>query len=172
MKFFMSVALAASLAAGSASAATFNEIGDAGDSIATAQAVTVGTTSILGSSELGDDDMFALTYATDVLFEVSSITPITAQFADLFLFDGAGTELVSCLDCFFFHGGQATTVISLSIVAGTYYFLLNDRFDGTLGQYSFNVTETTGPSPVPLPASSLFLLSGLGLLMLRRRTKT
>ncbi|MFT4874947.1 PEP-CTERM sorting domain-containing protein [Congregibacter sp.] len=149
------------LAAGAA-AGPFTEVGDAGETIATALAVGSGVTSISGSVGDLSLDFYELFYASDVLFQVSNITPFSFGITELTLFNESGTQLATCADCFFKFGGLGSVVISTAITSGTYYLSMADTVAGVpFGDYSFGITETSSVSPVPLPGT--LALCGLGL---------
>lgn len=155
-----------------ASAATYNEIGDASDVMGGAQDVGVGTDAISGSLDDGDldKDWYQLSYGMDVQFEASNLTPFSLGFAAIRLYDSLGTVLANCGDCFFSDGGDNTTFLSASLTAGTYFLEVDEYASGpgnVTGTYNFDISTTT--APVPLPAGLPLLLAGFGALAVMRR---
>ncbi|MDY7012810.1 MAG: hypothetical protein SVX43_04275 [Cyanobacteriota bacterium] len=147
----------------SAGAMTFTEVGDAGSTITTAQDVGDGISKIEGVlSDIApgtpDMDVFKLTYSTDVMFSAFNLVPFSLEFGDIFLLDDGGTELFSCLDCFFFEGDAGTEIFGGLLTAGEYFLKVSDRTAGSLGSYSVEITATSA-IPVPEPVSVLGLLA-------------
>ncbi|MGD2181952.1 PEP-CTERM sorting domain-containing protein [Lusitaniella coriacea] len=148
--------------AGTVEAATFNEVGDAGSTIPTAQDVGDGIDKIEGSLDtvggVPDTDIFKLTYSKDVMFSAFNLVPFSLQFADIFLLNDTGSEVFSCLDCFFSEGDDGTEIFGGLLTAGEYFLKVSDRFSSQFGSYSVEITTTEVVS-VPEPASMLGLLA-------------
>lgn len=100
-------------------AVTINEIGDAGQTIDTAQIVggVQSGDNILGSLTQGDVDLYRFTIAAGVL-TVNTFTGPQVSDPQLFLFDSAGDGIGENDDAF---GGGFQSEISLNLGAGTYH---------------------------------------------------
>jgi hypothetical protein len=112
-------AAVAVLSTGMAGAAIYSEVGDAGSSLATAQAVGVGITAINGSiPAIGDVDLYSF-WHTGGLFTADTFTG-TMLDSQLFLFDASGLGLWHNDDAAGgFDGLQSR--ISKTLAAGPYY---------------------------------------------------
>jgi hypothetical protein len=109
------LALACMVASSVAFAATYTESGDAGQTLATAQAVAPGTTQINGGLGFsGDVDLYRLDFSTSttVTFHATS-----AGDPNLILFDAAGHGLWGDDD----GGGGLASQIVWNVTPGTYY---------------------------------------------------
>jgi hypothetical protein len=128
MTFKLSAAaLSLSLAlAGAASAATYNEVGDAGATIATAQAVAAGTTTINGSLQSPFDvDLYSFTLASATSIVIDGLGwALSGIDSNLILFDGLGHGIFGDDD-----SGPATleSRISLTLAAGSYLLAYGDN---------------------------------------------
>lgn len=175
----------------SASAITYNEVGDAGQTIATAQAVANGTTEIQGSLQNhGDVDLFSFSLGTSTTLTINGLGDYDNTFIDanLVLFDGLGHGIEGDDD----GGSGLDSRISLTLDAGNYliafgnnnidardslgnHFIGNDSgyvglTSETLFSWSswgyetgdYRITFSTAVSVVPLPAA--LPLFGAGIL--------
>ena len=149
----------------SASALPYNEVGDAGYSLATAQLLPGSTTSISGS--LDAVDIYRFSWGGGVF----SATANTGFDPMLYVFDLAGNRLAFNDD---FFGLQS--FVSLSLTSGDYLLAIDHfsfNYGGNLGgfanagsnlggdRYTINLGQATVSSNVPEPAS--LALAGLGL---------
>ena len=124
------------LAAQGAFATPWSEVGDAGDLLASAQAVAGGTTIIHGLGGSGDVDMYSFTWGGGGLTIDSFFSTFDTQ---LFLFDSSGFGVLGNDD----HGGlcggaggglDSCLDLSGGLAAGTYYLAISafntDPLDG------------------------------------------
>lgn len=115
MSWRSALALLCLVASSGAFAATYTEIGDAGQTLATAQAVAPNTTQINGTlGSAGEIDLYRLDFSTSatVTFHASS-----ADDPNLILFDAAGHGLWGDDD----SGGGLNSQIVWNVTPGTYY---------------------------------------------------
>ena len=132
VRILASLVAAATLSAGAA-AQTFNESGDAGQTLATAQAVPAGTTTIHGTlGAAGDVDLyrFTLTTAGSITIRAWGEDETEEGYrypdANLILFAGNGLPLWGdddSYDSVMYYGSQ----IVLNLPAGTYYLAFGDN---------------------------------------------
>lgn len=167
------VAVLASYSSRFAHAMLWNEVGDAGDSILTAQDVGGGITAISGSLPMDfDSDWYKLTYDTAVAFTAFNLTRVPTEFAfsDITLYDSGGSVVANCAECFDVHANMGTAFINTILTAGTYYLALSDtEFGVPIGEYGLQFAPATVPVPAALP---LFLSAlAVGGLVVRRRRR-
>lgn len=157
-----------------AQATPYNEVGDAGYSLATAQVLPENTTSIIG--ELDAVDIYRFSW-TGGIFEATTVTAFDPM---LFVFDLAGTRLAFNDDWF-----SLQSFISVSLSAGD-YLLAIDRWPYNYGgdlngfaaagsstggnPYTINLNAGTGAS-VPEPAPLALLAAGLLAFAVQRRKR-
>ena len=200
MKLTKSLAAAAVAMALSTSAfaSTFNEIADAGDMFATAQAVTNGTTQIVGNlSGVNDVDMFKFSVpltgftgfttfslvasgvSDTILTLVDSNNVILAYNDDIDL--GAGN--LASVTFNFLAGGQYGIAVTnyanfptpLS-VGETLTGWSNNGFSGNYGNGNYQITvlgQGSVAAPIPEPEIYAMMAAGLGLMgfVARRRQR-
>lgn len=123
MKTFKLCSLAGAIAlaaSAGASAAVYNEVGDAGQSIATAQNVPGGTTQIIGSTVSGTADLFRFGWGGGAFYAntVGSLTNGNTADSQLFLFDSTGRGIQGNDDGIAFAGPAYLQIANLA--AGTY----------------------------------------------------
>jgi hypothetical protein len=193
---------AAALAlASTVSAVPYNEIGDAGQTLATAQGTGTASplTQILGSVVTSSADIFAL-YLTGGAFSAETSSNFDAQ---LFLFDATGLGVLGNDDG---GPGLQARIASAALAAGTYYIAVSaynfdpvsagglifpsSPFDpiygptgpgggsplsgwmGTGGSGTYTIDlEGAVGSAVPEPGTLLLLGSGISALVVRRRRR-
>ena len=185
--------LACLVASSGAFAATYTESGDAGQTLATAQAVPSGTTQINGTLGFGGDaDLYRLDFSTSttVTFFATS-----AEDPNLILFDSAGHGLWGDDD----SGGGLDSQIIWNVVPGTYYLAygenniwaedasnvvfcsngtgdctadttsvldhINGNNDGITGPYTITLSAATDGGAAPAP-TSIPTLSEWGMILL------
>lgn len=129
--FWASILMGLALSAGAA-AQTFNESGDAGQTLATAQAVPPGTTTIKGNLQTeGDVDLYRFTLSASGSITIRGYGDEASETcriidANLILFNSAGLPLWGNDD-----GYDATICLGSEIVlnlpAGTYYLAFGDN---------------------------------------------
>ena len=103
--------------AGIASADLYTEVGDAGETLATAQMLPGGIDMIQGNID-GDADLFGFAFAGG-FFGVTTDSLITTFDTQLFLFDGTGAGILSNDD----DSGLRSRIITSSPLAPGNYFL-------------------------------------------------
>lgn len=145
----------------SAMATVYAESGDAGGTLADAQAVPFGTDKITGSlSDDYDVDLFKLTYGSSVSFTAFNLKGGTA-FGVVQLLSATGTVLSACPDgvwCWNYHANTPITILTANLLPGTYYLKFADTACcAPIGAYSLEF----GPATIPLPAT--LALFGVGL---------
>ncbi|WP_339949785.1 PEP-CTERM sorting domain-containing protein [uncultured Albimonas sp.] len=172
---------AAALAPAVASALVHVEIGDAGSTFATAQAVDASTlTGISGTLGEGGNDLYVFVLSVPTYVSVGNLSPDVSLNESYDAFDiGFGTEatpLEYCFDCFFEYSGPGLFAFQNVLVGpGTYYLGIvdTDTFGGSaLEAYSFDVILSEAPASVPLPGAAglaVLALGALGLAARRRR---
>ncbi len=94
---------------------------------------------------------------------------VADEFAEWFIFDLSWTELASGTGTAPNTGGHLDVAPNTSAVGGLIFQWGADAWDVGVGNFTFSVS---GPAPIPLPAGSLLLVSGLGLIALRKARKT
>jgi hypothetical protein len=121
------------LATATLDAQTYSEIGDAGQTLGTAQATGVGSGSGLNSifgtiGSGGDADIFAITLNAPTMFSASTANAFTTIDTALFLFNSMGQAIYTNDDV---SGSslQSTlpggTSFTMSLAAGTYYIAIS-----------------------------------------------
>lgn len=114
----------------------YAEVGDAGDSLGTSQAVTNGTTSITGLGDNGDVDMYAFVWGGGSLVIDAFGSSFDTQ---LWLFDAGGFGVQSNDDpsgnaaCGGGFGLQSCIDLSAGLAAGTYYLAISDFNNDPIG---------------------------------------
>ncbi|MDF2232601.1 PEP-CTERM sorting domain-containing protein [Albimonas sp. CAU 1670] len=192
MNIATSIAAAAALtagllaAAGEAHALVHAEIGDAGDSFGTAQAVDATTlTGISGTLTEADNDLYSFVLAAPKYVSVLNLSPDLTLDATFDAFDiGFGDDsesLAYCNDCFFVGSGPGSVAfLNVLVGPGTYFLGVvdtdlqpppGDPPLNPLGAYSFDVVLSDGPVAVPLPGAAGLALMGLGALGLVARRR-
>lgn len=165
--------IAATLAVQASFAGVFNEVGDAGQTLATTQMVSGGTTAIVGSLGSGDGaDVYKFDWNGGT-FQASTSTNFDPM---LFVFDSNGMKLAFNDDSF-----SLESFVSISLTPGTYLLGIDNysyNYDGNLsgfaglengyGNYTITLSETAA-----VPEPSVVALLGLGLfgLSMSRRRK-
>jgi len=143
----------------------YAESGDAGSTLATAQAVPVGTDKITGYLDDVSIDLFSLTYGTAESFTAFNLTSTAGGFGTIQLLNSSGTAISSCPGgtyCWVNNRNTANTILSANLSAGEYFLRLADTSSGfAIGNYSLEFTAT---SAIPAPASVVLL--GIGLVVL------
>ncbi len=167
-------------AAQGAFAIPYNEVGDAGDSLGSAQAAgSANSGGIIGGfGGTGDVDMYSFTWAGGGLY-IDSFSAFTFD-TQLFLFDSAGFGVLGNDD----HGGacpgaagsglQSCLDLSAGLSAGTYYIAIssfnNDPLDGaatammSCAGFTTQCASTGGPlaswsGPSGTPGSSSYAIN-------------
>ena len=192
MRLFTTVAamLVASLA-GAANAQAVNEVGDAGETLATAQLITGGVTSISGSlvnlggagANIDDIDLYRFSVSDPNAFGVTVDSNLSVDNdAQLFLFDSLGQFVAADDD----GGDDQKPQFNVGVLAGRAagdYYLAYDLFNsdpvftaGVLtgfnrrpapfqtGTYTLNITGAAGIAQgVPEPATWALMIAGFGL---------
>ncbi len=163
-QIFASILFAATLSSG-AVAQTFNEVGDAGQTLATAQWVPGGTTTIQGNLQTaGDVDLYRFSLGTAGIVTIngwgvegsvpdcaSNTYPVID--ANLILFNGAGLPLWgdddgdSAAHC---YGSR----VELNLPAGTYYLAFGENnieaYDAANNPICDNDSDDCSSSTTPL----------------------
>lgn len=148
---WLSLALIVSVAP-AATAITFNEVGDASDTVALAQFAgsLPGLTRIAGGiGSSTDADMFIVSLATGGLFSATTLgTPGSLSDTQLFLFDSSGHGILANDDS---GGTLRSTLPPTSLAAGSYLLAISafdrdPRSGGNLIFQSFPYTAAYGPS--------------------------
>lgn len=126
MKYTAFLATALLLSAGVASATTYNEIGDAGQTVGTAQIVADGTTSISGTlSYPYDVDLYGFSLDATTSLVIDGLGWAQSGIdSNLILFDGLGHGIEGDDD-----GGSSTleSRISITLAAGSYLIAFGDN---------------------------------------------
>ena len=120
-----SLALALLYASGAA-AITYNEVGDAGQLLPTAQSVSNGTTQINGSLDsVGDVDLFAFSIATETTLTIDGLGDYfnASIDANLILFDGTGRGIEGDDD----GGYGLESRMTVTLAAGDYLIAFGDN---------------------------------------------
>lgn len=116
---------------GNASASIINEIGDAGHTMGTAQAVAWGTTQINGTIDDGQDtDLYRFSLVFDAMLTIEMLFP--NEDANLLLFNGLGQGLAGDdddnSDCTSISVlGSLDSCLTLQLAAGDYFFGVGDN---------------------------------------------
>ncbi len=145
-----------------ARAMTFTESGDAGETLATAQAVGSGTTLINGNLATGTADLFSFLWNGG---DFTAQTTGPSFDTQLFIFDASGFGVVADDD----SGSGLLSALTTPLASGLYYLGISE-FDydpisagGRIFDTSFGTSGPTGPGGAsPLAGWDQFAIDGGG----------
>ena len=133
------------------------EIGDAGDSFATAQAVDASTlTGISGTLTEGDNDLYSFVLSVPTYVSVVNLSPDLTGDESFDVFDigfGPSTAPAAyCFDCYFTGSGPGSVAfLNVLVGPGTYYLGIADTDLDGIEPLALADEGEPGPGPEPEP---------------------